>query len=117
MLTWYYDTPKSYDLFDVFKQFDDLGTKNSKKLKYEIDESGIKMELPGVAASNLDISVNGKSLKISGKNRHDQEFTYAYSLSTNVDADLIKASLKDGLLEISLPKKAESPSRKIDIST
>lgn len=117
MLTWYYDTARNSDLIDIFRNLDDIGIKPSKKAKYEIDENGIKVELPGVAATNIDVKVDGRSLKITGKSRHNQEFSYTYSLSSNVDVDLITASLKDGLLEINLPKKEQSTSRKIDIST
>lgn len=117
MLTWYYDTARTSDLLDIFRNFDDVGIKHSKKSKYEIDENGIKVELPGVSASNLDVNVEGKVLKISGKSRHNQEFSYSYTLSSNVDTDAITASLKDGLLEIKLPKKAESAIKKVYIST
>lgn len=117
MLTWYYDTAKYSDFLDAFRSFDDLGTKTSRKLKYEIDEEGIKVEMPGVNSSNLDIKVEGKTLKISGKSRHNQEFTYSYSLSSNIDVEGITASLQDGLLDVKLPKRPDTPTRKIPISS
>lgn len=117
MLTWYYDTAKYPDFFDSFRSLEDLGVKSSRKLRYEIDEEGIKVEMPGVNSSNLDIKVEGKSLKISGKSRHDKEFSYTYSISSNVDVEAITASLQDGLLDIKLPKRPETPTRKIPISS
>jgi HSP20 family protein len=116
MLTRYYDSFRNptIDLFDAFKIFDDY----EKTYKSEtIDNEGVKIELPGVKASDVDVSVEGKMLRITGKSRHGKDFKYVYSLKSNADESNISAKLEDGLLSITIPKKSEQSIRKILIST
>lgn len=116
MLTRYYDSFRNptIDLFDAFKLFDDY----EKTYKSEtIDNEGIKIELPGVKASDVDVSVEGKVLRVTGKSRHGKEFKYVYSLKSSADESSISAKLEDGLLSITIPKKSEQTTRKILIST
>jgi len=115
MLTWYYDLPRSHR-FDLFDMFDDLA-KKPKSLRDQVDETGIKIEMPGVTSSDLDVTVEGKLLKVKGKSRHGKEYSYSYSLSSSVDESKITASLKDGLLELSIPKLQEDFARKIKVES
>lgn len=102
------------DLLDSFGFFGELS--NAKPKSDVIDDEGIKIEMPGVSQTDLDVSVEGRILKVSGKSRHGKDFSYSYTLRGTVDESLIKARLQDGLLEISLPKKADSKARKIPIT-
>lgn len=119
MLTRYYGTTRTpmFDLFDPFKVFDDLETSSRRSRLDTIDEEGIKIELPGVKATDVDVSVEGRTLKVLGKSRHGKEFSYSYSLKSTVDDSGIVAKLEDGLLTITLPKKQESSARKIQVSS
>jgi HSP20 family molecular chaperone IbpA len=116
MLTRYHDTFRSptLDLFDSFGLFSDLTS--SRTRSDTIDDEGIKIEMPGVRSNDLDVSVEGRTLKIAGKSRHGKEYSYTYSLRNVVDESLIEAKLQDGLLEIKLPKKLESKARKITVT-
>ena len=118
MLTWYYDSHRSNvnDLLDVFNIFEDA-KKNaaSHKSMSTIDNEGIKIEMPGVKHTDLDVTLQGKTLKISAKSKHGKEHSYSYVLKSSVDESSITASLQDGLLEIKLPKKPESAVRKIEV--
>ena len=85
-------------------------------------------DLPGVKDSDLDISVTGNILTISGK-REDQrredgeqyhrsertygQFTRSFVLPEGSDPASIQADLKDGVLTLNLGKKAEVQPRKI----
>lgn len=104
------------DLFNTFRLFDHFDKNNLRHRDDTIDEEGIKVELPGVKPSDVDVSVEGRTLKISGKSRHGKEFSYVYSLKHGVDDSAITATMKDGLLSVSLPKKQESSTRKIQVS-
>lgn len=119
MLTKHYDTMRthSFDLFDPFKLFGDFDRTTSYHRLDSIDEEGIKIELPGVKPSDVDVSVDGRTLKIVGKSRHGKDFHYAYTLKSTVDESLISAKLEDGLLSVALPKKQNSQARKIPIVT
>lgn len=118
MLSRYYDTirPSALDLFDPFKVLYGLESSGIRHQSDTIDEEGIKIELPGVKASDVDVTVENRSLKVSGKSRHGKEFSYSYSLRSSVDESNISAKLEDGLLTITLPKKQDSSSRKIPVS-
>lgn len=80
-----------------------------------IDSEGIKVELPGVKSCDVEITVEGRLLKINAKSRLGKEFSYTYSLRSAVDESSIEAHFEDGLLEVKLPKKQELKSRKIPI--
>ena len=118
MITRYYDGFRvpTFDLLDSIGFFGDLQTKTTKTTD-TIDEEGIKIEMPGVRSTDLDISVEGKTLKITGKSRHGKDYSYTYSLKNSVDENAVTAHLQDGLLEIKLPKKAEVKTKKIPITT
>lgn len=117
MLSRYYDTMRSpmFDVFDTFKLLNDVNLSS----RYDtIDEEGIKIEMPGVKPSDVEITVEGRYLKVSGKSRHGKEFSYHYSLKSSTDSDAIVAKLQDGLLDIKLPKKqSETSVRKIEIQS
>lgn len=119
MLVRYNDTMRvpTFDLLDPFRFFSDLDRSASRHRHDTIDEEGVKIELPGVKASDVDVTVEGRTLKVIGKSRHGTEFSYLYTLKSSVDDAGITARLTDGLLTISLPKKEEHSARKITITT
>ena len=89
-------------------------------------------DLPGLAAEDLEVSVTGNRLQISGKREHETKqeqgeyrtyeraygsFRRSFDLSDDIDADKISCKLDNGVLEVVLPKKegAKTPRRKIEI--
>ncbi len=87
-------------------------------------------DLPGVKEGDLDVSLTGSRLTISGKreeeNREEEERWFAYersygsfsrtfTLPEGVDADHVQAELKDGVLRVSIPKKPELKPRRIEL--
>ena len=102
---------------------------NKKKDSYEI-----LAQLPGVQSKDVDVKIDGNTLKISGKVEkkeskikdtvhseieHFSQFERFVRLDeVAIDADKVKAELKDGLLKIQLPFHAESEKkRQIPIKT
>lgn len=91
------------------------------------DNAVVEVELPGVDPKNVDIAVEDDQLTISGKREREpmpddakvyrQEratgsFTRTLELPFGVDADMVKASYKNGMLRIELPRaEAEKPHR------
>lgn len=90
----------------------------------------IKADLPGVKQSDIDISVDNNILTIQGQRKHEEEhkdkkhhslerfygsFTRSLSLPAYVDADKIKASYKDGVLEVAMPKKEGAKSKQVKV--
>lgn len=95
------------------------------------DEGGITMkaDLPGVSRDRLSIQVDGNTLTIEGQASIDMpegmEALYAdvhvtryqrnFTLSKELDTEAIKAEMKDGVLTLNLPKRAELQPRKIEV--
>jgi HSP20 family protein len=89
----------------------------------------VEAEIPGIRAEDLDISVVGRTLTLSGErkpeevqdvNYHRRErkwgsFRKALTLPEDVNADAIGAECKNGVLKITLPKAEHVKPRKITI--
>ena len=95
------------------------------------DGFGIEMELPGFAREDVKVSVHEGRLSVSGeraverdddaeRKRHRTErwagkFERSFQLPDNVDETAIKATARDGVLYIALPKRAEEKPRAIEV--
>ncbi len=91
----------------------------------------VEAEVPGRKMEDLEVEVLGRDLCIKGAgteessegaNYHRQErvygeFTRHLTLETDVDAEGVKAVLKDGVLTVTLPKAPSAKTRKISVTT
>jgi HSP20 family protein len=90
------------------------------------------VELPGVRDKDVAVSITGDLLTIKGERRWDDDlkdqkflhvervygqFERLIQLPMAVQADKVKASYRDGVLEITLPKVEELKPRDIKIDT
>ncbi len=90
----------------------------------------VKAEVPGCKADDIDISVHGNMLTISGEKKQEKEekekgyyhversygsFRRDLQLATEVDADKIEATCKDGVLTITLPKSEKAKAVKVKV--
>jgi HSP20 family protein len=92
-------------------------------------ELRLRAEVPGVSERELDISVEQSSLTIRGERKieapegysvHRQErgsrtFARSFTLPCRIDAEKATANLKNGILEMTLPKVAEEQPRQIQV--
>jgi HSP20 family protein len=91
----------------------------------------IRVEVPGVEKKNLDISVSDNTLSIKGGTRREVKeeredfyrceisqgnFSRSMTLPSGVDSSKISACLKDGVLEVNLPKTEDIQRRSVEIS-
>jgi HSP20 family protein len=87
-------------------------------------------DVPGIQEKDLDISLTGNRLTISGKrdveNRQQNEnyhlyersygtFSRSFTLPDTADMSRANADMKDGVLTITLPKRAEAQPRKLTV--
>lgn len=94
------------------------------------EEVIISADLPGVRQEDLSVQMDGDSLILRGSRREDiategetfhrVEKTYGafqrtFTLPMSVERDHIKASLKDGVLKIAIPKHEEAKPKLIPI--
>lgn len=93
----------------------------------------ISAELPGMSDGDVDVEVRENVLTVRGERRFEKEvkqennyhrversygkFSRAFSLPKNVDTEKITARFDKGVLEVRLPKPAESEARAIKIET
>jgi len=96
------------------------------------DERGITLlaDLPGVPREKLDIKVDGETLTIEGEvatatpqglepayvELRLPRYRRAFTLSRELDASHIEANLKDGVLNLRIPKMAHAQPRRISIN-
>jgi HSP20 family protein len=90
----------------------------------------VEADLPGVKEENVEISLTGNVLQISGR-REDEtreegdqwfvvershgQFTRSFSLPEGADAENVKADMKNGVLRIQIPKRPEVQAKRISI--
>ena len=95
------------------------------------NESGITLlaDLPGVSRDRLGVRVDGENLVIEATAStvvpQEMELVYGeaqypsyrrqFTLSRELDASRVEASLKDGVLKLSVPKREEAKPRRIDV--
>lgn len=99
---------------------------------YETNNSIVVMaEMPGVPPDGVEITLERRVLTIRGRrvaNEHagyqrvyseytDGDYERAFTLSENIDRDRIEATLKDGVLHLTLPKAEVARARKIELKT
>jgi HSP20 family protein len=92
----------------------------------------VKAEIPGMKAEDLELSIRGDALVISGEKKESQERRdkgYAYQerrfgsfrrevpLPAAVDPDDVNAEYKDGVLTVRLQKSQEALPKKIQVKT
>ena len=94
------------------------------------DKFLVKVELPGVNENEVDISITGDMLTISGEKRSDSEvkkkgyyysessfgsFSRSITIPSMVDIDKIEANYDKGVMEIILPKIPEVKPKKVHV--
>lgn len=95
------------------------------------DSVAVSLELPGVNRKDVLITYLDGVLTVAGERRQESEvredetirterhygrFERSVEISTPVDADKVAAVFKDGVLTVTLPKRADAQPKKIDIS-
>jgi HSP20 family protein len=91
----------------------------------------IKAEMPGLNKEDVKISMQDNMLTLTGEKKQEKEeketnyhriersygaFSRSFSLPTSVKSDKIRATYKDGILSITLPKTEEVKPKEIPIS-
>ena len=98
---------------------------------YESNESLVMdVDMPGVDETTLDVTVENRVLTLEGKVALDvpaghtlaraesqaSGYRRVFELSDEIDTTAIKARMKHGVLRLTLPKREEAKSRKIEIA-
>ena len=104
------------------------------KLDVHEDETSytVKAELPGVRKEDIDVRIDGNQVTISAEVkkeseekkdkrviRSERQYGYAsraFTLASDVDDNAAKAKIENGVLELTLPKKAKSSTKKVEVT-
>lgn len=95
------------------------------------DAYRIDLEVPAVAADDVDVSVNDGVLTVSGERKSETEsdegkrhrverrwgtFSRSFRLPENVDENGIEARCRDGVLYLTVAKKEKAQPRRIEVA-
>jgi HSP20 family protein len=96
----------------------------------EKDDVVIKAETPGLSKEDISVQVTDSTMTIKGEKKREEEvkeddyyrcersfgsFTRAVNLPCDVKADQVKASFKNGVLEVRMPKTEEAKKKAITV--
>jgi HSP20 family protein len=96
----------------------------------EQDDIVVKAELPGIDKENIEVNLTDRTLTIKGEKKKADEvkeenyyrcersygsFLRSVELPKDVHADKVKASFKNGILEVRVPKTEEAKSKAIKV--
>ena len=89
-----------------------------------------RADLPGMEAKDVKVSLEGDTLTLRGERKREEKtpegslhrveraygaFERSFTLGLPVRADQVKASYKDGVLEVHVPKADEAKARDIEV--
>lgn len=109
------DLAGSYPTVDIFKQGEDYI---------------LKSELPGISKDDIDITIQDNMVTLKGSKKVEKEvreedyyhcervfgsFQRSFELPSTIDRKKVKASFKDGVLEVTLPLAEEAKPKQIKI--
>jgi len=130
------------DLDDLFKglfvrpmRFD-LDVAPQMRMKIDVikaeDTYTVKAEIPGVKKDDIQVSIDGNEVTISGEIKKESEekkgeemlrseryygkVSRSFTLPHDVDEAKVVAKYADGVLKLTLPMKSKSASRKITVN-
>jgi HSP20 family protein len=91
----------------------------------------LKLEVPGIAEKDLDVSVENRTLTVKGERKLEKEekeenfhrierrygsFLRAFTLPNTVDTENVQASYNAGILKLELQKKPEAQPKQIKVN-
>lgn len=115
---------------DAFPAWGTDGFVPNFDVKETKDALVLQADLPGLTEKDVNISVTGNRLTVSGERKAEEKkedenyytfersygaFTRTFTLPDEVDADEVRAELKDGVLTVTLPKRPEAKARRVPL--
>ena len=124
------------DMFDRFMMRPAFRGEIEPQIKMDVKEADgkylVKAEIPGVNKDDIHVTVEGNRVSIRAEVKHEKdvkegervvrsERSYgmaqrSFTLDSEVDQSAVKAAYKDGVLELTLPKKPGTSGREIPVS-
>jgi len=120
------------ELGSGWETFTEMRLAPSMDVRDTKDGVEISVELPGLTREDVKIAVDGDMLTISGEKRAEKdakendyrvvertygEFSRSIYLPRSIDGSKISASMADGVLKITAPKRPEAQTQTIEIQS
>jgi HSP20 family protein len=123
---------------DPFRELEPLGSWSERVFNPDVefketkDAYLFKADLPGVQEKDLEISLTGNRIQISGKREEEEtreddryyayersygSFTRSFTLPEGANAEDVTADLKDGVLVVRVAKRPEAQGRRIAVQS
>ncbi|HZP82782.1 MAG TPA: Hsp20/alpha crystallin family protein [Chthonomonadaceae bacterium] len=95
------------------------------------DSIVLKVELPGVQQNEIDIEMAGETLTIRGERKFEDEarrenyirierqygaFQRSFTIGIPIEEDKVKATYRNGILEITIPKSEATKPKKVQVA-
>jgi HSP20 family protein len=129
------------DIDDLFKGFFlrpmrvESGVDSQMRIKMDVKEDDkayvVHAEVPGVEKEDIQVSIDGNQVSISAEVKREKEEKQgekvlrteryygkvyrAFSLAQDVDQEGARAKYENGVLELTLPKRAASAQRRLTV--
>ncbi|MEO5376988.1 MAG: Hsp20/alpha crystallin family protein [Magnetococcus sp. DMHC-6] len=99
-------------------------------IREDVNQIVLKADVPGMDQKNISVNVDNGYLTISGERKFEDEarrenyhrierayghFSRSFQLPNSTDTNNISATYKNGVLEITLPKREEAKPRAIKV--
>ena len=94
------------------------------------DQLILRLEVPGLSRDDIKLSVERNTLTVRGEKRQETttegenfyrneraygSFERSFALPSHIDADAVKATMENGVLTITFPRREEAKAREIQI--
>ncbi|GAB4547374.1 MAG: Hsp20/alpha crystallin family protein [Thermodesulfovibrionia bacterium] len=103
--------------------FEEMKPSPSVDIYEEGDDIVVKSELPGMTKDDIEVNITENTITISGEKKSEEKvekknyyrlersygsFSRSFELPAEIKPDKAKATFKDGVLEVRLPKSEEA---------
>jgi HSP20 family protein len=117
------------DLRAIFDQFEQRlsnwsrvsGERSLPAIATSEDGARVRIPLPGMAREDVEITASGRTLRVRASREDADGRTVDYdqtlTLPEHIDREKVTATMRNGLLEISMPFSEALKPRKIEIET
>jgi HSP20 family protein len=122
------------DLFKSWARVPRLWRESEMDIRLDVSEGAkeykVKAEIPGVKKEDINVAVDGNTVTISAEVKRDKEekdehyvrreryvgaVTRSFTLGSDVDEKAAIAKYADGILELTLPKKANGAAKRLTV--
>jgi HSP20 family protein len=121
--------------WDPFRELSGRSRDRSFAPSFDVKETNdaylFKADLPGVKEGDIEVSLTGNRLTVSGQREEEKRdegdryyayersygsFSRSFTLPDGVDQDDVQADLKDGVLTLTVKKKPEVQAKRIPLT-